>query len=417
MKLLLETAVTAGMGGAITQDTLSSALNQAAAAGHLQVLHMLLDVGMPLAELLPEAFSSAAFGGRLKAARLLLSRMLPAGQWEEGYRGKFTQRSLLYYNHPLVTAASSGRTGIVQLVIDSGGSFSSNVLTAALMNATRYEYLPVMQLLLETGADVNGGQGTSYHESPLYEAVSSQRWAAAEVLLQKGAHVGSPALMHAINTYAPPCAYHVLLCYACDKDNQALFAAAFRRQHEVVDALLAAGGTPTSIEALAGRYEAALCGAASAHHLALVKSLLESANKKLREQPAGPALLKHLLNKPLQAAIAGLQYALEQLCARDDGQEGRMSQHLLQSEREAMKYSRARRDDTTIVRLLLEQGADPDHEEGRPLVMAVRQHRADMVRLLFAAGAVKTEQAVKAAAEAGYDDLVGQLLHHIQGSS
>jgi ankyrin repeat protein len=411
VQLLLDTFLNLGTeevmpGQDGTYDIFSEAVLTAAAKGHTQVLQRLLDVDVPLQHL-PEAFRLASERRDAVAARLLLSKMSPF-QVEEGVQGQQQHSPQGHSNHPLVIAAAHGHTEIMQLVLDSDSCPNSSVLAAALSAAAARGKVLAMQMLLEAGADVNGGQDRFHHNNPLHNAINGKQWAAAEVLLQKGAHTGFPALMHAVNSWALPCGYQLLQRYgACDEDNQALFAAAFGNQQQAAEILMAAEPTPTSIEAVAGRYETALCGAASGHHLSLVQSLLVSATSKLGEPAEGPPLLKQILNKPLQAAIAGHQYAREQQCGRDDGQEGRMSQHILRLAR-----NRWTREDINIIKLLLQKGADPDYQEGRALVLAVQHRRGDMSQALLDAGAVKLDPALTAAAGAGYVELVEQLLKH-----
>jgi ankyrin repeat protein len=380
---------------------LSAAVRTAARFGNTQVLEVLLDgLGDHLLPRLWQGFQVAAQQGQLEAARLLLSR-LPPPQPEVGLAGQLEAAP-----HPLIMAAASGRADMVQMVCDSGYSYDSSVLAAALRGIATDEHLAVMQLLLEMGADADGGQGIFFPGTPLYRAMTQSHWGAVQLLLMHGAHAGFPALMYAVNLRAPLGRLDLLLQFGVsDQENQALFAAAFSGQRPTVDLLLRVIRTPSSSEAVAGRFEAALCGAASAHNQQLVQHLVNAATSRLIQQPDGPALLKQVLNRPLLAAISGVQFAMEQPCARDDGEPGRMSQHFL-----LKAQHRWTSDYMAIVCLLLEEGADPDYEEGRLLLLAVERQRHDVVQVLIDAGAVKIEAALIAAAGAGQVLSVHSLL-------
>jgi ankyrin repeat protein len=382
---------------------LSAAVRTAARFGHTQVLEVLLDgLGDHLLPRLWQGFQVAAQQGRLEAARLLLSR-LPPPQPEVGLAGQLEAAP----RHPLLMAAASGRADMVQMVCDTGYSYSSSVLAAAVWGvAAGNAHLPILQLLLERGADADGGLGNFVPGTPLYRAMTGSHWGAVQLLLMHGAHAGFPALMYAVNLRVPSGRIDLLLQFgASDQENQALFAAAFSGQRPTVDLLLAVSRTPSSTEAVAGRFEAALCGAASAHNLQLVQHLVTDATSRFIQQPNGPALLKQVLNRPLLAAISGVQFAMEQPCARDDGEPGRMSQHFL-----LKAQHRWTSDYMAIVCLLLKEGADPDHEGGRPLLLAVKRRRHDIVQALIDAGAVKIEAALSAAAGAGQVRSVHSLL-------
>jgi hypothetical protein len=121
-------------------------------------------------------------------------------------------------------------------------------------------------------------------------------------------------------------------------------------------------------------------------------------------------LLKQVLNRPLLAAVSGIQFAMEQPCARDGKGPGQMTHQFL-----FKAQHRWTSDYMAIVCLLLKEGADPDHEEGKPLLLAVQRQRHDVVQALIDAGAVRIESALSAAAGAGQVLSVHSLLSRTLG--
>jgi ankyrin repeat protein len=144
----------------VTQEhvlsVLYAAVRAAAGFGHTQVLQVLLDqFENHFPARLDQVFQEAAARGHLEAARFLLSRLPPANYGD----GPF-------HRHPLCIAAASGHTDIVQMVCDSGYSYDNSVLAATLWEVAHDGHLPVMQLLLDMGADASGGHAKCFSGTP-----------------------------------------------------------------------------------------------------------------------------------------------------------------------------------------------------------------------------------------------------------
>ncbi len=157
----------------------------------------------------------------------------------------------------LVEAASSGRLGIVRLLVDAGahvgpsGYFDVSPLRAAVLEA----HADIVQYLIAHGA--LPAEPTT-RSSVLTEAVSYTKFrpqpatlATLQVLLEAGAAPrpsGQPPLITGVMNSVPPAALRLLLAYGAHVHQRrtdgtpAIVLAARRGDHAAVDVLLQAGG-------------------------------------------------------------------------------------------------------------------------------------------------------------------------------
>ena len=169
---------------------------------------------------------------------------------------------------PLQQACFVGNSDIVSLLLEHGADvdalgadmdafdIGTTPLTIACGSKTK---LSIVQLLINAGADVNGGDGWI---APLHRAIYNENKAAFDLLIQSGADVnilsrarhddapaGSTPLHFATFKDNSDCITTLLAAgadpnIANDWDEVPLHIAASHRSNDVVNALLAAGGDP-----------------------------------------------------------------------------------------------------------------------------------------------------------------------------
>jgi hypothetical protein len=227
----------------------------------------------------------------------------------------------------------------------------------------------------------------------------------AELLLVRGAHTDFPAVMDAVLGDAPAHILQLLLQHeTTDIIGRALFMAAQARQQYSVHILLEFDEqSKGNRRVMAGRLEAAVCGAASQGRLELLQFLLTPLNRFL----PGPAdamgrhTLKQVLSKGLEAAVLGQQYEWD--TPQDDQQYPYLS------------IPRSAHRPEEVVAFLLQQGADSDYGDGKLLLLAVQQQQGAVLHQLLEAGATKINLALVKAAACGDGASITRLLSAING--
>jgi ankyrin repeat protein len=206
VQLMLSHNEASGLSSHNTRD-LPTALVAAVRSRRSAVVQLLLEMDVPMGAHWHHAYLTAVQHRDLDVVRLLLSKP-PAEQpvmfLLPGIRAPTTTE-----HHPLVVGVARG-AGIVRLVLNSpassdiGSDIGSDILTSALLRAAQLGQVDTLQLLIDRGADVNGGLGTLSSGSPLGVAIHASKPAAVQFLLQKGAHVDSGALMLAVKRGVAP---------------------------------------------------------------------------------------------------------------------------------------------------------------------------------------------------------------------
>lgn len=167
-----------------------TALHEAAARGHLDVITFLLDhganVNMPrLHERGESALHAATAGGHVDAIKLLLDRGADV-QWSPTVLG---QRALY-------TAASIGHLGAIDMLVLGGADVNSSGTYCHLMTpiegAAQAGHVEAIKLLLKKGSKAHRVVITSHNSRiPLHAAASGGHIEAMKVLLQAGARINS----------------------------------------------------------------------------------------------------------------------------------------------------------------------------------------------------------------------------------
>ncbi|MGH9863269.1 MAG: ankyrin repeat domain-containing protein [Candidatus Acidiferrales bacterium] len=100
------------------------------------------------------------------------------------------------HSRVLIAAAAEGRSGVVQALLDSGvpvdGTRGFGEHTTALCHAAENGHLEVVKILLQKGADPNGGEeGVRWGQQPLVAAVENGHIEVVRALLEGGADVNA----------------------------------------------------------------------------------------------------------------------------------------------------------------------------------------------------------------------------------
>jgi ABC-type transporter Mla MlaB component len=118
----------------------------------------------------------------------------------------------------------------------------------------------------------------------------------------------------------------------------------------------------------------------------------------LKERDMGLQLKKQALSSALEAAITGADFVLQQSFISSDPKRNgitRTSHYLA-------KHPPGRDSPAAVLELLLQQGADPDYEDGKPLWYAVKHKKPTFLHLLLRSGAAKVDAALQLAAVQAY---------------
>jgi ankyrin repeat protein len=414
----------------------------AAAGGNIEVLQLVLDASGPLDWHWHEAVAAAAAEGHWDAVHLLLKVGLQKkpGRHKGAKKGQ-QSRSQQASDTSLALAAAGGHTEVLRLLLEHGQLVGKACQTYALIMAAEGGQLDTMRLLLQHEADANDGAPSFKPTGPLARALAAEQTEAAQLLLSSGAHTGFPALMWAVRKDMGASICKLLLHHgAHDSDShEATYTAALLGQHEVVQLLLQSGQQQGSSDVKADGWQAALCGAAAAHNLQLVKSLLSAqhvgpedtqtsdticadqacdADVSSNSGPASrgssrttgrtahrvPASAStSALNRALDAAILGSDYKWQASAEESRDAAGVAGINVGSPESASTPC-------LEVVKLLLQQGAEVDYGEGMPLWLATFRGSGALVQVLLDGGAVHTRDAVLHAAQHGYAGILERLL-------
>jgi ankyrin repeat protein len=306
----------------------------------------------------------------------------------------------------LSMAAEGGHMGLVILLLHCGMDISQQALQSALASAAGSGRLEVAQLLFQYGADINDGASAFSEIGPLGAALRGRHSAVAEALLLRGAHAGFDALLYALQRRVSSRVVQLLLQRGVrDTDDVAIFRAAQAGQQDIVEVLLNSGKQSTSSASrrvMVARLEAAVCGAAMHAHLQLLQFLLAPFTKFLPgcADAMGHHIIQQVLNRGLQAAVQGGNYRWGR-----EGQDPSYCNVGWTSEKFRLR----------VASFLLQQGADPNYENGQLLCWAVHQQDDTVLQELLRAGANRINLALELAAGSGHTSTVSLLLSATKG--
>ncbi|KAF7985911.1 hypothetical protein HWV62_43816 [Athelia sp. TMB] len=294
---------------------------------------------------------------------------------------------------PLYYASSVGVEGVVQQLLKSGedvdarGGRFGNALRAASYGG----HLEIVKLLLEKGADVNlqGGELGNALQAASYRG----HYEIARLLLEKGAHPNAKG---------------------GDYDN-ALQAASYEGHVAVAELLLARGA---DVNANGGRYGSSLQAASYGGHITVVQCLLKNgADVNATGGRYGSSLQAASANWPsrrVQSLLNGMDLipgsGRYRWYAASDPKPSAIV-HIVQAQSQG--------GEDTIVRILLEHGADPNATGGKynnALQAASYHGRSIIVGLLLEKGADPNAKgggrgtALQAACYEGHHEVVQLLL-------
>ena len=159
-----------------------SALNVAAEHGDPAVIQVLLDYGHDMytwSEYKGPPLSSALLSENDEATAVLIQNGVDVNTPPDGY-----------YN-PMDLAGAHASIDTIRLLLDSGAEMSlKRPGSKALPNAAKRGDIPIIQLLLQRGANINGFSGGVYG-TPLKAAIQSRDEAVFELMLRNGADINA----------------------------------------------------------------------------------------------------------------------------------------------------------------------------------------------------------------------------------
>jgi hypothetical protein len=355
------------------------------------------------------------------------------------------------------------------------GKAGKELLETALIRAARHGHLKVMHLLLQHGAHVNGTWDSIdfalkgwhvYSVTPTGFALSAKQWAAAELLIDAGAKVSEHLLFMAAEHGAPASTVRALVEKgARDIDNEAILTAAMLGHQDIVVELLRVDQQSVSKEDLMARFAEAFAGAAIGDQPSLVHHLCATLDHRLQDSTntCGPADRQEFLSEALikvidmhhlqwieapdssdqaphdemepQPTAGGGSNGGDDVAPAVDGSHGEQSSDLgggTSNQQQAAHNPHGLRYRVipaephliTAVQYLLQQGVDPNFEQGLLLAHAVgRQYHHGAVpcrdhailQLLLDAGANVVDRALLAAVGVGDTAAIPRLLAASQG--
>ncbi|KAI0320597.1 ankyrin repeat-containing domain protein [Amylostereum chailletii] len=382
-----------------------TAVQAAAYKGRLDVVHLLLERGADVNAHGGEygmALHAAAFGGSLDVLRLLLEH------------GADLNRQDSQHGTALHVAARKGNLQVARLLLQHGADVGAQSCEygTALHVAALESHLEVVDLLLDNGADVNA-RGCKYGTA-LHVAARKGNLEVARLLLQHGADVGAQSCEYGTALHVAALESHLevvglLLDNGADVNTQggehgtALQAAALNGSPEVVHLLLQRGA---DLKAHGGVYGTVLQAAVlnSSHEVLHI----------LLERGADVNAQGGTFGTVLQAAAYEGSVEVVRLLL-DSGADVNEQMGKFGTALQGAAYDGT----PEVVRLLLERGADVNAqggEYGTALQAAVLNSSLDIVHLLLQRGADVNAQggvygtALQAAAYGGSPEVVRLLL-------
>ncbi|KAF4968988.1 hypothetical protein FSARC_3642 [Fusarium sarcochroum] len=285
----------------------------------------------------------------------------------------------------LIVAVMNGHQDWVKLLLDHGADPRTTIDygQSALMAASRYGHEAIVELLLDKGADPNWSPGG--HRSALMIASEQGHMAIVELLLEQGAQLhlrdieGRTALMQAcvggrqgiLELYIGKGADPSL---EDNNGDNTVMLASIHGHATILSLLLEMGNDPD----LSGT-GAALSRASKQGHAAIVKLLLE-------HRAAASGLKPYSYGAPILEAISGgHENVLESLLDAGADMEAQ------DKDGDTPIFFASRQGNTTLVRKLIESGADfnsPGSRDGKtPIMVAQFNNHKHVVQLLRDNGA------------------------------
>jgi ankyrin repeat protein len=260
----------------------------------------------------------------------------------------------------------------------------------------------VIVALVEHGADLNQGCSSFTRDGPLGLAITAGHTPAVKLLLERGAHAGTAALVQAVSSsQAEPVCKLLLQHDVRDSDSHQALCSAVRQGIEgVVRRLLLVDQQTVGSTVLAARLSAALEAAAKHRQLRVLESLLADLAGEGSNVPESSR--QEILNTALVAAVAGPQPGPG---GGSSTNQASCTQALNLDGHQPASLNRL-----AAIKLLLKYGADPDQGGGELLLAAAQRRDTDSVTALMEAGASWVDAALDWAINAGHWPTVKELL-------
>ncbi|KAI9150697.1 Glutathione transporter [Paramyrothecium foliicola] len=361
-----------------------SALGAAAFAGQAQVVAYFLEKGVD--PNLPGTLAGTPLqisiaGGSMDVVKLLIE----AGADVNASGGKWSQ--------PLVVAASQQREELVELLIASGASLNhdSKSLGSALYQAAKAGDIRTVTILLGAGADINDS-GSTKGSTPLAAAVDSESVPLVQMLLRRGADVNKGGKLSFFD------------------DGHPLSIAAHKGLLEMVRLLLSAGA---DVNIKMESQDSVLSAAIASNNIDVIKALIDagadpnvagtfSENCFDRALSRGSFDVARLLMK--RGADLGRRtitkavdyydkepWVLEAILAQDDVDVNVFTPHSGTSTSTPLHVAMDRHNSGAAAQLLLDRNANVNaicqSSYTTPLCIAIRENKISMAKKLIELGA------------------------------
>jgi ankyrin repeat protein len=212
---------------------------------------------------LSKALEEAAAAGNVQVVQLLLSNDANSDP----------------YCYALYAAAKNKHTAVMRTLLQTGTGVSPKRVNSAFSGSAEVGDVEGLALLHQHGAEVNCTDGSTWHpKAPIQHASENNHAAAVQWLLDHGATTELSHLLEALQCGAADAAKQLVRHGVRDDCNTALLAAARRGFTDVVNLLLDAHlpeAHQEAARATVARLDVALCAASSFGRAAVVRSLLE----------------------------------------------------------------------------------------------------------------------------------------------
>ncbi|KAK6535933.1 hypothetical protein TWF281_000182 [Arthrobotrys megalospora] len=314
-------------------------------------------------------------------------------------------------------AAASGYIPIVKLLLDKGADVEGTAWTATpLILAAKFEHFNIAELLLSRGADIN--KADNMRRTPLSWATETGNIKMIEMLLDEGADINTADGTYSTNFtplfYAIKKGYVTVVKLLLDRDakfetrapdqESPLYFASSLGNEAIVKLLLEKGAQVNAEDYI---HRAPITVAAEKGYEAVARILLDNGANPEHRGPAGDMPLTY-------AAKSGNEGLVKLLLDRGARVEGKDEDNIYSTS--PLRFA-AERGHEAVVRLLISRGAkiEGDSDSSRPLTEAASEGHETIVRILLDNGAELEGKygrytALTAATQRGKEDVVKLLL-------
>ncbi|KAK7409054.1 hypothetical protein QQX98_008758 [Neonectria punicea] len=369
-----------------SQDDRRTPLVEAASNGHRHVVKLLLQMGADIdlpaqyqhdyEEMTVNALQSASARGHHEIVRLLLENRASVNA------------SVGIVGYAIIAASRNGDARIVQLLLDAGADIDAcGDYGCALAVASTKGHVHMVELLLNNHAQVDGPGGGDY-DCALTAASAKGHVRVVELLLDNRAQVNGPGGKYSCaltaasaNGYAH--VVELLLDNRAQADSNTLIAASRVGYTRIVQYLLKAGGNLLTPEEGHERTKA-LISASHRGHQATVHQLLKAgADVDAHDKTLGNALLA--------ASVRGHTFVVRRLLEGGADVNAKVACRFRQKDEDLSEDEDPCEDGCTalmvasavgygqIVRLLLENGADPNTQGVCRRRKVIRRSKRDIL--------------------------------------